>query len=59
MTWFWHSIAHCFEAIFNIMPLIGRKVNILLILSGFAAGIYWIYYMITDPKEKDNYLSGK
>jgi hypothetical protein len=42
---FWNLIADFFQAIFSIMPAMGRGFNILLIIIGFLAFFIWLWYM--------------
>ena len=57
MTSFIYFLGDCCTAFFKHMPAIGRGINMFLFTAGFIGGIYWIYYMITDPKNDKNYLS--
>ncbi len=57
MNSFWYSLADCFQSVFDLMPNIGSYINRLLFVTGFVSTAYWIFYMVRNPKGRDNYLS--
>jgi hypothetical protein len=51
-TDFWNLIAAPFKALFEIMPVIGGHVNILLIAIASIACVIWIRIMLKDKVEE-------
>ena len=53
MTTFFHAIAAMFEALFSVLPYVGRIVNILFIAAGAIGTFIWIRHMVnTQENEK-------
>ncbi len=53
MTSVFYAIADIFNALFTVLPYIGRAVNLLFIASGSIACVIWLWHMAkTEQEEK-------
>jgi hypothetical protein len=50
-------LASLFNALFSIVPLLGKFTNHFLFFAGAVASLYWIRYSAKDPEGDENYLS--
>jgi hypothetical protein len=53
----WYSLGAFFEFIFELITPIGRSINILFVVTGFAGAIYWLWYDKHVEKGNHNYMS--
>ena len=43
--------ANCFNAMFHLLPKVGRFMNITFITVAFVANIAWLWYMKSSEKK--------